>query len=61
MTESRIYKHTDEETGKTHFTKVTYSIVMKDGVVTHVFNEYHHSVTKNSEVFEYFSNKYNNA
>jgi hypothetical protein len=41
-----------------HF-KATYDVVLNnEGKVHNVFNEYN-SIEKNSEVFYYFSNKYN--
>jgi hypothetical protein len=59
LLDKRSYNYTDEQ-GIRRNLKVTYSIVLKNGVVQNVFNEFNNSVERNSEVFEYFSNKFNN-
>jgi peroxiredoxin len=56
----RTYRYEDENTGKQKFMKVTYSIVVKDGIVQNVFNEYNRSVERNSEAFEYYTRKFSN-
>jgi hypothetical protein len=57
LRETRIYPY--QENGKHLQMKVDYKIVKKDGIVQDVFNEYNHTVNKNSEVFEFYSNKFN--
>jgi len=58
ITEPHTYTSLDEE-GKEHTMQTQYDIVFFDGKVENVFNEYGHSVVKSSEVFEYYSNKFN--
>lgn len=57
-----IYKH-ETDKGKPKYIRAEYSIVLKNGKVQNVFNDvfgdWGHSVDKNSEIFEYYSNKYN--
>jgi hypothetical protein len=59
LVETRTYRYEDESTGKQKTMKVNYRINLRAGRVTHVFNEFNNSVNTNSEVFEYFSSKFN--
>lgn len=47
------------ENGRYGVMKVNYEITFKDGKVQNVFNEFNHTVRKGSEVFSYYSNKFN--
>jgi hypothetical protein len=58
LVDTRVY-HYEDENGKQRNMKVKYSIVMKEDTVVNVFNEYNNSVEKNSNVFEYYSHKFN--
>lgn len=58
QTENRTYTSLDEQ-GVENTMQTKYEVVMLDGVVQNVFNEYGNSVTKSSEVFEYYSQKLN--
>lgn len=58
LVDVRTYKY-ENEIGVLEHHAVKYLITLRNGTVENVFNEYHKSVEKNSEVFEYYSNKFN--
>lgn len=58
LTQERIYTSLDEQ-GVQNTMQTQYDVVLLDGVVENVFNEYGSSVIKESEVFEFYSNKLN--
>jgi hypothetical protein len=55
--EARIYYHIERE--KTIGMRVIYSLIFNGKELTRVFNELGHSVEKESEVWDYFNQKYN--
>lgn len=57
--DTRTYKYHNPDTGRNEAHHIKYSIMIRNNKVENVFNEYEHSVLETSEVFEYYSNKFN--
>jgi hypothetical protein len=59
----RTYKFDDENTGRTKSVKIKYTILMRDNKVFKVFNDafngWGHSALPTSEIFEYYSKRFN--
>jgi hypothetical protein len=56
----RTYKERDPKTGKDFDLELGYTINIEDGVVKEVINQSGYPCNTNSEVFEYYSQIYNN-
>lgn len=59
LKESRIIKEWDNRNQKQNELKFDYTVKLENGKVTEVLNSNNWPCRKESEVFEYFSNKYN--
>ncbi len=55
----RTYKFHNDETGRNEIHKLKYTVIVRNGKVENVVNENNYTVNKNSEVFEYYSLKFN--